>query len=108
MKRKYQLSIIIGFCIAPWFLFWIPLEKLNPRDPEADPQLLPGMGNDPSDDAYLAICVAVRDDAESIREWILYHNCIGVQKFYIYDDRSSKALLGTIKDFVASGLVEYR
>ena len=41
------------------------------------------------------------------RPQILYHHCIGVGKFYIYDDSSSPPLLSDINDLVQQGIVDY-
>lgn len=49
---------------------------------------------------YVALCTSSKEDHEALREWILYHACIGVGKFYIYDDGSTEPMLEKIIDFV--------
>ncbi|KAL4433679.1 hypothetical protein ABPG75_000120 [Micractinium tetrahymenae] len=55
----------------------------------------------------VAICVAIKDQAPDVREWIYYHRAIGVDKFYIWDTGSKPPMLNAIKDFVHEGLVHY-
>lgn len=59
------------------------------------------------DYAYIGICLAAKDDAGSLAEWIDYHHCLGVGKFYVYDDSSSPAMAPAIEKYIGSGLVEY-
>eukprot|EP01025_Chloroclados_australasicus_P026398 TRINITY_DN2621_c0_g1_i1.p1 TRINITY_DN2621_c0_g1~~TRINITY_DN2621_c0_g1_i1.p1 ORF type:complete len:340 (+),score=1.35 TRINITY_DN2621_c0_g1_i1:56-1075(+) len=57
--------------------------------------------------AYVAVCLIVKDQNKDLREWILYHQYIGIQKFYIFDDFSNPPALLVIHDFVQQGLVSY-
>lgn len=56
----------------------------------------------------VALCVAIKDQAVDVREWITYHRAIGVSKFYIWDTGSKPPLLEAIEDFVHEGLVHYQ
>lgn len=58
-------------------------------------------------DGYVAICSVAKDQHRDIREWVEYHQWIGVKKIYIYDNNSSTPLASTIPDYLQSGLVEY-
>lgn len=40
-------------------------------------------------------------------EWVEYHRRMGATKFYVYDHNSTVPVLDFIKQYVASGLVEY-
>lgn len=53
-----------------------------------------------SDDAYFAMCIAVKDQHADIREWILHHARIGAGKFYIFDNNSTTPMLDVMKDLV--------
>lgn len=55
----------------------------------------------------LAFVAIIKNEAPYIREWILFHKMVGVDKFYIYDNDSEDNLYDTISDFVKDGLVEY-
>lgn len=57
--------------------------------------------------AYAAICAIVRNEHGNLAEWVRYHNWIGIQKFYIFDHRSSPPLANELAPFMSSGLVEY-
>jgi hypothetical protein len=57
---------------------------------------------------YLSFCLIVRDDQAYIREWVDYHRSIGVDHFYITDNKSQPPLRETLKDYIASGLVTYK
>jgi hypothetical protein len=54
--------------------------------------------------AYLAMCLAVKDQTEDLREWLEYHRGIGAAKFYIFDDNSMVSPLTQIKDLIDSGI----
>ncbi len=56
---------------------------------------------------YFAICVSAKDQHEDISEWIEYHEQLGAGKIYLYDDSSSPPMLGRLKSYIQSGLVEY-
>ena len=56
---------------------------------------------------YFAICVSAKDQHEDINEWIEYHEQLGTGKIYIYDDSSNPPMLGQLKSYIHSGLVEY-
>ena len=49
---------------------------------------------------YLAMCLAVKDQHADIREWLEHHLRLGVGKFYIYDNNSSRPMLPEFFDLV--------
>ena len=53
--------------------------------------------------AYLAVCLGVKDQNEDLREWIGYHRSIGIGKFYIFDDNSSAPAAEALQDLVQEG-----
>ena len=53
--------------------------------------------------AYLAVCLGVKDQNEDLREWIEYHQSIGVGKFYISDDNSSVPAADMLPDLIQEG-----
>eukprot|EP01025_Chloroclados_australasicus_P069400 TRINITY_DN978_c0_g2_i15.p2 TRINITY_DN978_c0_g2~~TRINITY_DN978_c0_g2_i15.p2 ORF type:complete len:572 (-),score=58.59 TRINITY_DN978_c0_g2_i15:4171-5691(-) len=57
--------------------------------------------------AYVALCLIARDEHPFIREWINYHNYIGVEKFYIYDHLSLPPMEPLLEEYIVSGLVDY-
>lgn len=61
----------------------------------------------PENTSYIALCLQACDENPHIREWVLYHHMIGVNKFYVFDDGSSVPMRGVLKDLIEAGLVEY-
>lgn len=55
----------------------------------------------------LAFAAIVKNEAPYIKEWILYHNLVGVEKFYIYDNESDDNLKDILDPFINEGLVDY-
>lgn len=53
--------------------------------------------------AYLAMCLGVKDQNEDLREWIQYHRAIGVGKFYVFDDNSTVPVAKTLQDLIQAG-----
>lgn len=58
--------------------------------------------------ANVAVCVAVRESAEDIFEWVKYHKHIGISKFYlmITDDPKVKQVEEVLQPFLKQGAVE--
>ncbi len=59
-------------------------------------------------DGYVAICLIVKNQHKDIREWLQYHQWLGVGKVYMFDNNSSRPLASRIPDFLQSGFVEYQ
>ena len=76
-----------------------PFEDEEPPPPKAPAERIV---RDPGQ-AYLAICLGVKDQNEDLREWITYHQSIGVGKFYIFDDSSSIPAAEALQDLVQEG-----
>ena len=53
--------------------------------------------------AYLAMCLGVKDQNEDLREWIEYHRSIGVAKFYVFDDNSTVPAANALQDLIQGG-----
>ena len=53
---------------------------------------------------YVAMCLAVKDQHADIREWLEHHMRLGVGKFYIYDNNSSRPMLPEFFDLVGAWL----
>lgn len=56
-----------------------------------------------AEEAYLAVCLGVKDQNEDLREWIEYHRSIGVGKFYIFDDNSTVPAAPGLQDLIQEG-----
>ena len=57
-------------------------------------------------DSKIAMCLMVRDDMDAL-EWIVYHNRLGINKFYVYDNGSKPPMKSLLQPFIDSNLVTY-
>jgi Glycosyltransferase family 92 len=77
---------------ARYMAFWEPV-----RSPDQV------AGSSPS--SYLALCAVYRDEAPYLREWIEFHRLMGVERFFLYDHRSSDDHLEVLAPYIESGAV---
>lgn len=56
---------------------------------------------------YLTICAIAKNEGQYFKEWIEWHNNLGVEKFYIYDNESTDNTKEVLEPYINSGLVEY-
>ena len=61
----------------------------------------PAMGRE----VRLAICAVFRDEAPYLAEWVEFHRLVGVEHFFLYDDRSGDAGCEVLAPYVSDGLV---
>lgn len=54
----------------------------------------------------LVICSIFRDEALYMREWIEFHRLVGVEKFYLYNNRSRDNYAEVLAPYAAAGIVE--
>jgi Glycosyltransferase family 92 len=59
--------------------------------------------------AYFALCAAVKDTPDNIRQWVKYHTALGINKIYLMDtdDPQPHLITSAIADYIASGQVEF-
>ena len=57
---------------------------------------------------YVSICLIVRDEHRYIEEWLSYHRLIGIDHFYITDNKSQPPLQSILQPYIDQGLVTYR
>lgn len=55
----------------------------------------------------LSICAIAKNEGYYFAEWIEYHNLLGVEKFYIYDNESTDNIKEVLQPYIDNGLVEY-
>ncbi|TVY43028.1 Glycosyltransferase family 92 protein [Lachnellula subtilissima] len=92
----------------------VPSEKADAKaqaEKETDPQKADEEQNVEADEAtaldkpvppadYVAFCVAVKNQAIDLPEFFIHHyHHIGIQRFYIMDDRSEKPLSTALEDY---------
>ena len=53
---------------------------------------------------YLSVCAIYRDEAAYLREWVEFHRLVGVERFYLYDNRSNDDHRDVLAPYTASGV----
>jgi hypothetical protein len=53
----------------------------------------------------LAICSVIRDEAKNLEEWLRWHELLGVERFFLYDDASSDSLRDVLRSRIETGVV---
>jgi hypothetical protein len=56
-------------------------------------------------DTYLAVCALYRNEAPYLAEWIEFHRAVGVERFFLYDNRSSDDHMRALAPHVEDGTV---
>jgi glycosyl transferase family 92 len=56
----------------------------------------------------LAVCAIFRDEARYLAEWVTFHRLHGVERFYLYDNRSSDNWRQVLAPEITSGVVTVR
>lgn len=54
---------------------------------------------------YLSICGIFKDEAHNMREWIEYHQIVGVEHFYLYNNFSTDNYNEVLKSYIEKGIV---
>ncbi len=53
----------------------------------------------------LAICGIFKDEARFLKEWITYHQLVGIQHFYLYNNNSTDNYADVLKSFIDDDIV---
>jgi len=56
----------------------------------------------------LAVCAIFRDEARYLAEWVSFHRVQGVERFYLYDNRSTDDWHSVLEPEIAAGIVDVR
>jgi glycosyl transferase family 92 len=56
-------------------------------------------------ETYLSMCAIYRDEGPYLREWIEFHRLVGVERFYLYNDRSRDDHLAVLEPYIERGIV---
>jgi hypothetical protein len=54
---------------------------------------------------YLSVCAVYRDEGPYLREWIEFHRLVGVERFFLYDNRSEDDHREVLEPYVDEGVV---
>jgi hypothetical protein len=55
--------------------------------------------------AYLSVCAIYRDEARYLREWVAFHQLVGAERFYLYNNLSEDDHREALAPFVEDGTV---
>jgi Glycosyltransferase family 92 len=55
---------------------------------------------------YLAVCAIFRNEARYLAEWVTFHRLQGVERFWLYDNRSTDNWQAALEPELAKGIVE--
>ena len=55
---------------------------------------------------YLGLCAIAKDETPFLREWVGYHQYIGFEKIYIYDNESAVPVRDALADFYDAGVFD--
>jgi hypothetical protein len=61
-----------------------------------------------SERSYLSICAIYRDEARYMPEWIEFHRLLGVERFYLFNNRSTDDHLEVLAPYMDEGTVVWR
>jgi hypothetical protein len=61
-----------------------------------------------SERAYLSICAIYRDEAPYMPEWLEFHRLLGVERFYMWNNRSSDNHMEVLAPYIEEGIVVWR
>mmetsp|Transcript_25777 Transcript_25777/g.56161 ORF Transcript_25777/g.56161 Transcript_25777/m.56161 type:complete len:401 (+) Transcript_25777:202-1404(+) len=104
MKCSTMLQRCVGCCQTTWPSWFVLLLLLSSC---ITPMQLVSAGYVPRPrSSYTAICVVAKNENRYIREWVLYHTCLGVGKIYLYDHNSTVPMSSEIGDLIEQGVVE--
>ena len=53
----------------------------------------------------LSICAVFKNEAKSLKEWLEYHQMVGVDHFYLYNNSSSDPYMDILKPYIQEGVV---
>lgn len=56
----------------------------------------------------VSICAIFKDEAPYLKEWIEFHKIVGVDHFYLYNNKSSDNYLEILQPYMDEGLVEIK
>jgi GT2 family glycosyltransferase len=85
-----------------------------PRDPGSTParqasSLLPGAaGARKAGNRPLFVCAIFRNEARYLCEWLEFHLLVGVEKFYLYQNRSNDHWQQIIQPYIEKGIVDLK
>ncbi len=56
----------------------------------------------------VSLCAIFKDEADYLKEWIEFHRIVGVEHFYLYDNKSSDHYLDILQPYIEAGIVSLK
>lgn len=56
----------------------------------------------------VSLCAIFKDEADYLKEWIEFHRIVGVDHFYLYDNKSSDNFMDVLQPYLEEGLVSLK
>ena len=56
---------------------------------------------------FLSVAAIVKNEGPYLKEWIEYHQLVGVEKFHIYDNESTDDTKEILQPYINAGIVDY-
>ncbi|MDE6603086.1 MAG: glycosyltransferase family 92 protein [Lachnospiraceae bacterium] len=56
----------------------------------------------------ISIVLIIQNEASYMREWMEYHRMLGIEHFYIYDNKSTDDLREFLTEYIEQGIVTYQ
>jgi len=56
----------------------------------------------------VSICAIFKDEADYLKEWIEFHKIVGVEHFYLYNNKSSDNYMEVLSPYIAEGTVSLK
>ena len=63
------------------------------------------VSSDATPPVYLSVCAIYRDEAPYLREWVEFHRLVGVERFFLYNNRSVDDHLDVLAPRIEDGTV---
>src|SRR5215207_9176427 len=57
--------------------------------------------------AYLSVCAIYRNEARYFEEWLEFHRLVGVERFFLYNNRSTDDHLDVLAPYIDEGTVAW-
>jgi hypothetical protein len=80
-----------------------PQRIVKRLSPESNVQV--GFSSEPTKKFHISLCTMFRDEAPYLLEWVAYHNLLGFDHFFLFDDNSTDNPLPLLSPLVKKGLV---
>ncbi|XP_057490958.1 glycosyltransferase family 92 protein At1g27200-like [Actinidia eriantha] len=86
-RIKISLEVSQNKRVVPSVAYYTPARKMSPQQPKS----------------LICACTMVYNAAKFLKEWVMYHSDIGVEKFFLYDNESDDDLPIIVEELIQEG-----